>query len=383
MMGASSYIAVFYNKPILQPMLMFISVTFVIASFGIIQKTIFIRNMDFKIIALVELIAVIVAGIFGIYFAYTGHGVWCLVYQLVIFTFVNTCVLWICSKWRPKFIFSILAIQDILNFSVNMLGFNIVNYFSRNIDYLIIGKFLGAEALGFYTLAYKLMLYPLQNISWIISKVMFPAFSRMQHDLEKVRNAYLKMIKAISLITFPMMMGLFAVAPEFVNVMFGPKWQPIVVLVRIFCVCGMFQSIGTTVGIIYQSQGRPDILFKLQFLGTFIVATSVLIGLKWGILGVACCYTIQAMFWIIFNFIIVFKLIRLGKKTFYSKLLKALTNCLIMLILILLFKSLLLVALPVKLCLSVIFGIVLYFSLLLASKEIVLKNKHLIFLFLK
>ena len=178
MIAASPLIASFYNKPQLEPIIMVMSLNYFLASFTIVQQTILAKNMDFKRLAARDIISVIAGGLVGITLAFCGFGVWSLVYQSITFTLINVILLWTVSPWRPKFIFSKKAIMDIFKFSVNLTGFNIVNYFGRNVDYLLIGKFLGAEALGFYSLAYKLMMVPLQNISWAISRVMFPALFR-------------------------------------------------------------------------------------------------------------------------------------------------------------------------------------------------------------
>ena len=203
--AVSPLIARFYKKPELVPILAVISLNFFFSSFVIIQQTILTKEMDFRKLAIRDVVAVIIAGIVGVVLAYNGFGVWSLVFQSLVFTLADVVLLWTVSSWRPKFSFAMADIKDIFHFSANLTGFNIVNYFARNVDQLLIGKFLGAQALGFYSLAYKLMLYPLQNISWVIGKVMFPAFSKIQQDLEKVRNSYMKMTRVISFITFPLM----------------------------------------------------------------------------------------------------------------------------------------------------------------------------------
>ena len=178
-MAASPFIAWFYKKPELTPILLVVALNFLFSSFTIIQQTILTKEMDFKSLAIRDIIAVILAGVIGIALAYHGFGVWSLVYQLIAFTIINALLLWILSPWRPKLEFSISDIKDIFHFSAHLTGFNFLNYFSRNIDQLLIGKFLGTQALGYYSLAYKIMLYPLQNISRVISKVMFPVFSKI------------------------------------------------------------------------------------------------------------------------------------------------------------------------------------------------------------
>jgi len=293
----SPLVAIFYGEPKLQAVLSVIALNFVISSFGIVQHTIFRKAMNFKIISVCGSIAAVISGLVGMYMAFTGYGIWSLVSQMIAHTLANTVLLWMISSWRPKFVFSLNAIKDIFHFSINITGFRIVNYFGRNIDYLLIGKFLGAQALGYYTLAYKLMLVPLQNFTWIVNKVMFPAYSKIQDNQKRVRGAYINVIRAISLITAPVMLGLMALAPEFVVVVFGAKWQPAILLIRILCVCGFVQSIHSTVGPLIQSQGRANLLFKLGLLGTFFIALAITIGLRWGIYGVAILYASEQLLW--------------------------------------------------------------------------------------
>ena len=376
--AAAPLIAAFYDKPKLTLILQFSSLNFIFASFTVIQQAILMKEMDFKSLAIRDIGAVVASGVIGVSLAYAGFGVWALVYQFLTFTLFNSILLWIFSKWRPGFTFSLSAIKDIFNFSANMTGFLVLNYFARNVDYLLIGKFLGAEALGYYTLAYKLMLVPLRNISEVIGKVMFPAFSRIQDDLDKVRTAYQKMVKAISLVTFPMMLGLFAIAPEFVNVVFGQKWEPVIMLLRIFCFCGMFQSIGTTVGNILLSQGRADLHLKLQILGTAIVIGSILIGLRWGINGVAFCYTVQTVVWTHFILYITNRIIRADHIRFYYQLTNSYMIGFTVLVILLLSKLLFIRQDWFNLIGAVLVGMATTLAMLALTKEINLSNKKLL-----
>jgi PST family polysaccharide transporter len=316
--------------------------------------------------------------------AYFGFGVWSLVYQSITFTLINAVLLWTFSSWRPKFIFSKVAIMDIFKFSINLTGFNIANYFSRNMDYLLIGKFLGAEALGFYSLAYKLMMIPIQNISWVIGRVMFPAYSRIQNDLKKLSEAYLKTVQVVSLITFPMIFGFFAVATEFIIVLFGLKWEPSIPIIRIFCICGALQSIGTLSGSIYQSLNETKTQFRLQLMGTLIVTIAIVVGLKFGIQGVAFFYTLQYLIWFNINLYFVLKLLHLKSGDFYSKLKIPFVINIIMVLILLLIKPLFFVFQQSLVLVSlIIIAAIVYFFMLIITKEIVLKNKKIIWDFLK
>jgi len=324
LMAAAPMIASFYNMAELKLIVMALSLNFIIASLATIQTSILTKAMEFKKLAIVEFSSILISGIAAVYFAITGHGVWSLVYQQIIFTSVSTILLWLNSDWRPQWMFSIQAIKDMFNFSAQLTGTSIVYYFSRNLDYLLIGKFLGAQALGYYALAYKLMMVPLHSISWVVNSVMFPAFSKIQNDLPKVREVYQKMVKSISLITFPLMFGVFAIADEFIRVFYGPQWEPVILLLKILCFCAMIQSVLTTVGNIFLSQGRADLQLKLSIISTMATLGAVVVGLQWGIIGVAVCYTLKEIFWMIYVERIVNNMIQLRLSHFYANFLTSL-----------------------------------------------------------
>jgi len=382
-MVSSPLIAWFYKKPELKPILFIVSFNFIFSSFTIVQQAILTKEMDFKSLAIRDIISMILGGIVGIIMAYHGFGVWSLVYQLIVTTLMNACLLWVLSSWRPKFEFAMADIKDIFNFSANVTGFNVLNYFSRNLDQLLIGKFLGPIALGYYSLAYKIMLYPLQNISWVIIKVMFPAFSKIQDNIREMRLNYLKMIKAISLVTFPLMAWLFCVAPEIVHIFIGDKWKPVIILIRIFCFCGVAQSIGTTAGTIYLAKGKVDLQLKLQILGTLNVIIAIFIGLKYGIIGVSLAYTIQAVLWVLINMGIVLKLITAPWGGLKSTLLSA-TKLFTALIVLLSIARLVLTTTPTILfSIMTILSVLIYFGFLFMLKEFYFEGKGLKVAFLK
>ncbi len=318
---AAPLVSIFYKKPELTAVLQILSFNFIFSSFIIIQQTILTREMNFKSLMIRDIVAVVVAGIVGIAMACQGWGIWSLVTQSLVFSIVNGVFLWMLSSWRPKFLFSRQAIKEIFNYSAHMTGFQVVNYFARNVDQLLIGKFLGSQALGYYSLAYKLMLLPLQNISWTISRVMFPAFASIQDDVVKLQVNYLKMIKYIAIVTVPLMMVLFFVAKDLIFAIYGSQWEPTIALIQILVFCGMVQSIGTTVGIIYQSLGRADIQFKFTlFVSLPSAVLAILIGLKNGIVGVAVAYTIRTILVTGVSHVIANRLLLLRMREFLSSL---------------------------------------------------------------
>ncbi len=371
-------LANFYKKPELLYMIRVMSICILVASMSVVHSACLQRTMNFRALAIAESIAVLIGGIVGISFALMGKGPWSLVFQTMSYFCVYNFMLWVFSSWRPLFMFSFEAIKEIFAFGVNVMGFNIVNYFARNMDYFLIGKFLGGGPLGFYTLAYKIMLYPISNIAQTIGGVMFPAFSKIQHDLEKVRINYLKIVKGVSLFIIPLIMGLFVLAPQFIRVVFGVKWEPVIPVFRILCFCGALQSIETAVINIFRSQGRSDIHFKLQLIGTILVSILILIGLRWGIKGVAFSYSLYTFSWLPFTFHISNKLIKLQNKLFIRSMMPSVLIASIIAVVLILIKLFVRVNDLEILLFAIPSGIFVYVLLLFATKQVLINKKRIV-----
>ncbi len=333
--------AVFYHEPRVTPVLRVLSLTFCISGLSILQQAILERDMAFNILARIEITATFLSAAIGIASAIMGAGVWSLVYQALTMVSVTSVLLWIASSWKPKKIFHWKEIKSVSNFSMNLTGFSIFNYFIRNADNLLIGRFLGAQNLGYYSLAYNLMLYPLQSVSSVIGRVMFPAFSKIQEDDVRFRYTFLKVTGAIALVTFPMMFGLWGVAEPFVMSVFGPQWKESIVLLLIFVPIGMVQSIGTTVGAIYLAKGRTDWLLRWGVLAGIIILASFLIGLRWGTVGVAAAYAVASLMLAYPSFAIPFKLISLPFRDLLKTLWRPFICGLLMLLVLILIKFIL------------------------------------------
>jgi PST family polysaccharide transporter len=304
-------IANFYNETRITAIVSVLALTFFISSFGIVQNALFAKKLNFKSLATIEVLAVLISGIMAIILAFSEFGVWSLVWQQIVYSFIATILLWKFSNWRPKFLFKWQRVKELLGFGMNLIGFSFVNYFSRNFDNLLIGKFLGSTSLGFYNLAYKLLLFPLSNISQTIGRVMFPSLSIIQNDKNRVCSAYIKTVRYIATITFPLMFGLLLTAPQCIRIVFGSQWERSIFLVQVLALVGLTQSIASTVGWIYQSQGRTDIMFQWGIFSSFIVSVAFIIGIRWNIEGMTVAYALAGLLLLYPNFVIPFKLIDL------------------------------------------------------------------------
>jgi PST family polysaccharide transporter len=292
MAAAAPYIASFYNVPEVQPLAVAISLIFFINAFATVKVALLQKAMDFRKIAAAQLTSTVISGFVALYLAFSGFGVWSLVAMYIASAIVNVAVLWTITPWRPDLSLQWHALKDLTKFTLNLLGFSVFNYWTRNGDNLLVGRFVGSAALGIYARSYQILLLPVSQVSGVITNVMFPAFSAIQKDVERVKDMYLKSISIISLVTFPLTLGLLAVSQSFVLALFGDKWAEMIPILQVFCLLGLIQSIGTTVGWIYQSQGRTDIMFRWGLVSGSIFIISFIVGLRWGALGVAVAYTV-------------------------------------------------------------------------------------------
>jgi len=288
------FIALFYNEPTLKYLTIVIAFIFFIGSLNIVQDALLKKNLEFRRLFYIEIASTLTAGIVAIIMAINGFGVWSLIAQSLVMTSVTVIIMWLTSSWRPSFIINKTAVRELWKFGSNLMGFNILTYLARNVDKLLIGKSIGTFALGIYSRAYEMMLKPVSEVEQIITRVMFPVLSEIQKDKKRIKQIYLRSIRSISIFIFPLMIGMIVLVKPLVLFIFGEKWEGIIPILQIFCFYSMLQSIGTTFGWIYNSQGRTDIQFRWGVFSSFISIVSIFIGLRWGIIGIATAYTISS-----------------------------------------------------------------------------------------
>lgn len=290
--GASFPLAHFFRKEVVQPVVAVIALGFVIGSFGIVQKSLLTRDMAFKKLAIVEVIATLSAGGLAIAAALLGWGVWSLVINVLGRDFLAVILLWIVCPWRPAMHFSKTEFKEYLGFSSNVLANDGALYLITNADITIIGRVLGSAALGVYNLAFNLVKLPVTRLSGIVAKVVFPAFSSLQNDLNKFKAGYLKAIKYISLVTFPILAGLALFSREFILVVLGEKWLDMMWPLIILTPMAMLKSVGTIKGSVLMAVGRPDIELKWNLFYLVPLVGAVYVGTRFGLVGVATAYTV-------------------------------------------------------------------------------------------
>lgn len=303
----------FYHEPRLTSLTMSMAGIFFLSSFEIVPDTLIRKAMDFRSYFFRNLGSVLVSGLVGIVLAFAGWGVWALVGQTLFATITRVIVNFRLSKWRPSFQFSAKDLKSHLRFSLPLLGESSVNYWVRNIDNLLVGKLLGAVALGFYSKAYSLMLLPVRQISGTLSRVMFPSFSLIKDKVDKVWNQYKTIVSIIAAVSFPMMAGLALFAETAILIVYGKQWLPVVPVFRVLCFLGALQSVGTLTGSIFSSQGKTLLSFKVGMIVKPLLIAGIVVGLLWkDLMGMVWGYAITSTIAFFFEIYFVAKV--LGKK---------------------------------------------------------------------
>jgi O-antigen/teichoic acid export membrane protein len=290
---SAGFISNFYESPKLESVVRAYAFIYLIGSFNIVQESLLQKRMKFKRLFVIELIAVFVGGIISLVLAYNGYRVWALVWQYLTITILFTVLIWSTSNWRPSFLFSNTAIKTMKKFGMNLLGHDLLSFVSRNTDNLLIGKILGPVQLGIYSRAYFLMLQPINITNQVLARVMFPVLSKLQDKPEEIKRVYLKSTRLVSFILFPAITYTFVAAEPLILILMGEKWIETAFVLQIFCVYSFADSIGVTIGWIYKSTGRTDIMLRWAVYSVTINLTAIITGLRWGITGVAICYTVS------------------------------------------------------------------------------------------
>ncbi|WP_425390383.1 MOP flippase family protein [Ekhidna sp.] len=295
-------IATFYGDSRLVEVTRIIGLNFIVLSVGLVHSSLLSKKMDFKAIFFLNFLVVAISLILAIYLAINGFGVFALVVQSLLSYFLRSLLLFFAVKWKPKFTFSIKSISHQLKFSSFLFGTNSIRYWTRNADNLLIGKFLGPDTLGIYTKSYSIMMLPLSNIASVISRVIFPSFSMIQDDIEKIKSVYFKITKAIALISFPLMLGLCVTADVFIPVVFGQNWSEMIFIVQVLSLIAIPQSIGTLNGNLYLFCGKTKFQFKVTTIMHLIVVAFIAYGVTQGLKTLVICYGLGSLLIMYHNF---------------------------------------------------------------------------------
>lgn len=286
--------ASFYGEPAVKPLFEAFSLSFVVTAVSTTHTALLTREMNFRTLELRKMASFAVGAVVGIVLAILGAGAWALIAQQLAIAVVSTILLVVLAPWRPRLVFSLASLRSVARFSGNVFGTQLLFYANRNLDNLLVGRFLGPAALGAYSLSYNVMLLPFSQIASPVQEVLFPAFSRLQDDTGRIATAWLRINRIVGAITIPSLLGLIAVAPDFVDVVLGHRWHGAIRVVQVLSWVGLLQSLQRLNSSILQARDRTGQLLRYSIVVLVASSAAFVGGLPFGILGVATGYAISS-----------------------------------------------------------------------------------------
>ncbi|MEG0807403.1 MAG: lipopolysaccharide biosynthesis protein [Alistipes sp.] len=290
---ASGLIASFYNdSQMLRNICRILAVNLFFATANIVPNALILKDKRFRFAAIRSLAVQIVGGAAAITAAYAGAGIYALtinpIFSSLLLLAINYREHPLALRLNP----GRESIGKVFSFSAYQFGFQLINYFSRNLDKLLMGRYMSLSQLGYYDKSYRLMMLPLQNITYVISPVMHPIFAQMQNDLQHLSNAYLKVIRLLAFIGLPLAAVLWFTAQELVLIIFGDQWMPSIPVFRILALSVGIQIVTSTAGAIFQAANATRMLFICGIFSATLNTVAICIG-------IFCFGTMEAVAWCI------------------------------------------------------------------------------------
>jgi O-antigen/teichoic acid export membrane protein len=292
--GLSGVVAAFYGEPEAAALCAVLSLSFIITSLATTHEALLLRDMRYAPLEQRVMIATIVGAATGIVVALYTRDAWAIIAQQLAHATTSTILLWLLSDWRPKLRVSGESLRALGSFSGYLVGHRLLWYAHRNADNVLIGRFLGASALGAYTLAYNIMLVPMSRIAGPVQKVLGPAFAKMQDEPARMVDAWVRAVRLVGSISVPALAGLIVVAPDFVTVVLGSKWSAAAPIIQVLAWVGILQSLQSITTDVLQARGKTRTIFRFTLCFTAAHVAAFAIGLEWGVVGVAAGYAISS-----------------------------------------------------------------------------------------
>jgi O-antigen/teichoic acid export membrane protein len=290
---AAPYVADFYHRPVLDGVLKLVAVGLIVRGGSNINLILYRRDLDFKRLAIVEQVGTAVGAAIVVALAWWLRSIWALIIGNLITSVCQVAFSYIIQPEWPRLRFRLKTAKELYRYGRFVAWAGVVIFLTLEADNAIVGKLLGMEALGFYVLAYSLANLPATHITYVISNVMLPSYSKLQGEPERLREVYLKVLKVTSTLTLPTAAGLAFLAPDFVRVVYGPKWLPMVAALQLLCIHGAFRSVAAVNGPLYMAMGKPSYGFYLNAVRLVFMLAFIFPFAYWrGIEGVSIAVTI-------------------------------------------------------------------------------------------
>lgn len=292
LLAAAPAVARLFDTPAVAPALPFVAVTVVVYGVLVVPLGLLRRDLRFGVVALSQIVAVTGAGAVALLLAFLGFGLWSLVAQSIALVAVRTAFVWIASRWMPAPAMRAADLRKVVVYSGSVAAHLTVNHFSRNADALLIARYLGVGALGYYNLAQRLIGASMQLVGSGVRPLLHPAMARIGDDVERVRRAHLELVRGTALVTF-LLGALTAVAAEpFVALVWGPAWAPTARIVEALALLLAVQPIAGVSGSVFMARDATGLMLRLSILHGALLVGAMSIGLRFGVEGVAWAFSL-------------------------------------------------------------------------------------------
>lgn len=289
LVATSHWVAVWYQQPPLQYLLMLAAVTLLVGALGQQIRVVAQKNLRFADLAKLELMAALVGFVVAVSLAWMGAGVYSLIAGSLTTAVVGCLLVWVrlSEGWRPQARLRLAEIRQFLKFGAYMIGNNLANTFNSQIDILLGGRLLGVQSIGLYSVPKDLSLRIGNIINPIITQVGLPVMAKAQGDVDLLKRVYLKTMRMTASVNFPIYLALGLFAPEIVNLLLGSQWHDAIPLLQIFAVWALLRSTVNPVGSLLMARGRADLSFKWNVALLIIMPPAIWVGSQYGVSGMA------------------------------------------------------------------------------------------------
>ena len=287
------YVAEFYGEEIVGDIIRVSGLTLLFLSVSSVPITLFSKELDFRKRMAPEVTSTIAYAVTTIVMAVSGYRVWSIVYGGVISGFVGLVTIWMTTSYKPKIRFNKKIARELIGYGRYVLGAQIVIFILSNGDNAVIGKILGFTVLGYYSMAYSIGNLPATNITHILGKILFPTYSKIQDDKDKLKAMFLRIFRYVSVVTLPLSLAIFILAPDFIEFILGSKWTPSLPALRILCLYGLIRSLNATTGGLFIATGEAKFQRDVSILQLLLFMLFVIpVTQKYGLIGISVLVTL-------------------------------------------------------------------------------------------
>ena len=366
----------YYDETVLEQILKFMCLIFILNGFHNINIVKYEKELDFKRLTFLEQSENIFNFVFIVAMAYYYRSIWALVFGQIASSLYRLIFSYVLIRGHGRIRFNKGIARDLFSYGKYITALTIVLFITSEIDNLFIGKLLGMEVLGFYVIAYTLSNFPATHISKIISTVLFPAYSKLQHDFKQLRELYLTMVDLISKFTFPAFCGMFILSKEIIIFVYGSKWENSIDVLRVLCIFAVIRSISSINGYVYNAIGKPYISFYVN-ISKLIIILLIIYPLTnlFGIMGAAYAITIPTLITFPVTTYIMKKVLNISLASYYLIILRNLCTSIIMSVSIVFASNFIPIENIYHLIAFIFLGIIIYGFLNIRFISFAIKNK--------